>query len=335
MHGEGSADVRVAFWNTWLLAPRFWSHGPPLPGGGKLFAPDVAARAPLVGRALAGRFDVAALGEIFEPSERHAVAAAWPEAELVPGPLRQGWKLTGSGLATLVERRTAEVTFVARHAYRSGGDVRDSDTFATKGALLTTIKVAPHLPELDVVSTHLFAGGDLFPVPGHDDQARHHAVRMRQVDELVAFVEAEHDPDHPLLVVGDMNVPAHDPDPALDDPTERYRDLAGRFAALGLHDLWVGHGVGPGHSCTFSDPADLPPDPEEPDLVVDDPEADPLTSPGERIDHLWLHVPDGLRVDVARPRRWAFTGRGPTGGPAGSLSDHLAVSTTLTLHPRS
>lgn len=321
-------ELRVAFWNTWLLAPRLWRRGPRLPGMKGWFAPEVDARAPLVARAVAGRFDVVALGECFEPSEQAAVARTWPEATFVAGPQRGRIKSQGSGLATLAGPSTTVVR-TAEHAFRSGGDLRDSDTFATKGALLVAVRVAEHLPPVEVVSTHLIAGGDLFPVPGADDASRHHEARMRQVDELASFVEAEHDPASPLLVVGDFNVDAHDPDPALPEPQARYRDLAERLARLGLVDVWAAHGTGPGHTCTFTDASDLPPDPDEPDQVVDDPTDDPATAPGQRIDYLWLASPPGTTVEVDRPRRWAFSGRGVQGGPAGSLSDHLALSVTL------
>ena len=73
---DGAATLRVAFWNTWLLRPRLWKDGPVLPGGAKVFAPDVEARAPLVGEAVRDRFDVIAMSEVFEASEQRAVAAA-------------------------------------------------------------------------------------------------------------------------------------------------------------------------------------------------------------------------------------------------------------------
>ncbi|MGN6692664.1 MAG: endonuclease/exonuclease/phosphatase family protein [Aquihabitans sp.] len=322
-------EVRIAFWNTWLLSPRLWRNGPRMPGMSGWFAPEVEARAPLVARAVAGRFDVAALGECFEPSEQDAVARGWPEATFVAGPQRRGPRPQGSGLATLVAPGVPVVRSVG-HAYRAGGDLRDSDTFATKGAQLVAVRVAEHLPPVEVVSTHLFAGGDLFPVPGADDAARHHGVRMGQVDELAAFIEEHHDPASPLLVVGDFNVQAHDDDPRLPSPTARYQDLAERLARVGLVDVWAAHGIGSGHTCTFRDAAELPPDPDEPDRVADDPESGD-DAPGERIDYLWLATPPSLTVEVERPRRWAFTGRGVQGGPAGSLSDHLALSVTLRL----
>lgn len=131
--------------------------------------------------------------------------------------------------------------------------------------------------------------------------------------------------------MGDFNVPVHDPEARLDHATERYEELRDQMEAAGFADLWAEHGVGPGHTCTFSVASDLPPDPDEPDAVLDDRDADPVNEAGERIDFLWLSVPTGLTVDVERPRRWSFPGRGVRGGPAGSLSDHLALSATLHL----
>lgn len=330
--GEEHDGIRVAFWNTWLLAPRLWPSGPRIPGGERLaLAPDVDARAPLVGPALRGRFDVAALSEVFERSEHEAVTRSWADAACVVGPERKRWKPTGSGLITLVDQRRATVIRSAKLAFRSGGDLRDSDTFATKGALLTQVRpVSEAMPDIEVVSTHLFAGGDLFPVPGAEDQARHHQARMRQVDELVAWVGEVHQPGNVLVLCGDFNVSAHDHDPLVaHDPTARYRDLMDRLAPLGVRDLWAEQGVGPGHTCTFDHAFDLPSDPGHPDRVVDRAEEEEATAPGQRIDYLFLAEPDGVQLEVGRPRRWAFHGRPAKGGPAGSLSDHLAVSVDL------
>ena len=197
--GEDHEGLRVVFWNTWLLAPRLWPTGPRVPGGTKMFfAPDVELRSPMIGPAMHGRFDVAALAEVFERSEQDAVTRSWPDAAIVQGPQRRRFKPTGSGLVTLVDRSRATIVRTAKHAYRSGGDLRDSDTFATKGALMTCVRpTTPDgspMPDVEIVSTHLLAGGDLFPVPGANDQARHHAARMRQVDELGAWVQEQHRP---------------------------------------------------------------------------------------------------------------------------------------------
>lgn len=328
---SAGATLRLAFWNTWLLAPRLGRRGPRIPDLGGWFGPDVEARAPLVAAAVRDRFDVVAMSEVFERDEQAAVAAGWPAATFVPGPSARRPKLQSSGLATFVAPQV-ELLRTEQLAYRAGGDLRDSDTYATKGALLTTVRVRADLPAVDLISTHLFAGGDLLPIPGANDDARHHLVRMAQVDELLRFATEVHDPDHVLLVVGDLNVPAHDPDPRLARPDERYRDLAARFEAAGLRDVWADHGVGTGRTCSFGSPADLPADPDEPDAVADL-EGDAESISGERIDYLWLGVPDALaeRVEVGRPRRWAFPERPARGGRGGSLSDHLALSVPLRL----
>lgn len=332
-----AVDLRVLFWNTWLLQPRIWPGGPPLPGADRLFAPDVGARAPLVGEAIAGRFDVAALAECFEPQEQQAVCRAWRAPQVALGPSRRFPRWTGSGLITVVDPTLdagVRLETSVPHRYRSGGDLRDSDTFATKGALLTRLRSgAAEGCGLDLVSTHLFAGGDLLAVPGSDDHLRHHDVRMRQVGELVEFIERERDPSLPLLLMGDFNIRFHDTREGFADPGASYRDLADRLAALGLRDLWLDLGDGPGHTCTFGEPSELPPADDEPDAVRDEPGPEPSTGTSERIDHAWIGAPvDGSPAPTATSvTRWAFPGRAVTGGPAGSLSDHLGLSVELAL----
>jgi hypothetical protein len=298
----------------------------------------------MVGHALAGRFDVCALAECFETHERQAVAAAWPEPATAAGVGRGRIRTTNSGLFTIVDPRRADLTYRARMAFKAGGDVRDADTFATKGALLTRVRQVGSpgqrrrrahegRAELDVVSTHLFAGGDFLPVPGSANRSRHHGVRMEQVDELVEFVGREHDPMVPLLLVGDFNVAAHDADPDLDDPAERYRDLLDHLAPLGVTDLWPELGLGPGRTSGFGTrtPAS---DPADPDRVLDQPE-DRDAEPGfERIDYLFLAQPaDRARARAERPRRWAFPRPDQHAGPSDALSDHLALSVMVHIDP--
>lgn len=325
-------SLRVAFWNTWLLSPHLWPGGPRVPRADKLFAPDVARRAELVGEAIRDRFDVCALGEAFETAEQAAIAEGASPSRLIPGPRRAFPRFTGSGLATLVDERRARVLATSAHAYRHGGDLRDSDTFAAKGALHVRVEVDPAAPAVDIVSTHLFAGGGFFSGFGATDARRHHAVRVGQLRELVDFVASVRSPDAALLLIGDFNVCAHDPDPSLTRSTERYEELTQLLAPLNVVDVWAEQGVGLGHTCTFTAPADLPSDPTEPDRVVDiDADLDPLAAAGERIDYLWFSPApsDPTAFTLDRPRRWAFGGRDARGGPAGSLSDHLALSVTL------
>ena len=337
--GSSTGSVRVVFWNTWLLRPRLWSGGPSLPFTDQLFAPDVTKRAPMIGQALAGRFDVCALAEVFDSHEQDVVATQWDEAEFQPGPTASFPKRMGSGLMTLVDSTKVEVVATAAHEFASGGDLRDADSFATKGALLTRVRTDGGA-ELDVVSTHLLAGGDWIPLPGGGDHARHHRARMAQVDELVQFVSTERNHENPLLLMGDFNVAAHDRR-LPDDPGAYYRDLTDRLAELDVVDLWAEQGVGDGLTCSFRNESEIEQDDAFPDCVVD---AVPPTGQeneppgfGDRIDYIWYSKPwrrSRTTVETDRPRRWAFPGRGARGGPAGSLSDHLALSVTMHLKRR-
>ena len=338
---SATGSVRVVFWNTWLLRPRLWSGGPSLPLTDHLFAPDVTRRAPLVGQALSGRFDVCALAEVFDQREQDAVACQWDEVEFQPGPgPASALKRVGSGLMTLVDPLALEVVSTATHTFTSGGDLRDADSYATKGVLFVRVRL-PGGAELDLASTHLLAGGEFLPIPGAGDHARHHRGRMAQVDELVEFVSQHRNQENPLLVVGDFNVAAHDR--RLRGDTGAYhRDLVEHLAPLDVVDVWEERGIGPGPTATFADPRSIPSDPALPDCVVDHPDSDPTAqaaarASGDRIDYIWYSPPwrrARTKVELDRPRRWAFPGRGVRGGPAGSLSDHLAVSVTVHLQRR-
>ncbi|HRA34888.1 MAG TPA: endonuclease/exonuclease/phosphatase family protein [Acidimicrobiales bacterium] len=336
-----TGSVRVVFWNTWLLRPRLWSGGPALPFTDRLFAPDVTRRAPLVGRALAGRFDVCALAEVFDEREQDTVALQWDEVEYQPGPGASSLlKRAGSGLMTLVDPMALEVTATATHTFTSGGDLRDSDSYASMGALFTRVRL-PGGAELDVVSTHLLAGGEMLPIPGSSDHARHHRARMAQVDELVDFVQHERDQENPLLVVGDFNVAAHDRRIPR-HPDAYYRDLVDHLAPLDVVDLWATDGIGQGPTAGFAPGDAIAADPALPDCVLDQPDDTPEPGgpgrpPGDRIDYLWYSPPwrrARTTAQLDRPRRWSFPGRPARGGPAGGLSDHLALSVTIHLHRR-
>lgn len=327
--------LRILFWNAWLLQPTFRSGGPALPGGERFFAPMVRERARLVGEALAGRFDVVALAETFEPAEQQAVLAAWEGRRgvaAIAGPGRRSTSFAGSGLFTIVDGRPVRLT--AQHTYAAHGSrLLDADDWAVKGALLVELDLGEERPGLDVVSTHLFAGGDLFPLRGSQDGERHHRVRMAQVDELVRFVDELHRPENALLLVGDFNVAAHDAR-LPGDPTTRYDELAAGLGKVGLADLWVEHGVGIGTTATGDLVPLLDPAVDEPDAVADlDPadggpiHPDPV---GTRIDHLWFRQPDvGPPFATDCVRRWGFPR--DIGGGRRRLSDHLAVSVDLTL----
>src|SRR5699024_8589160 len=128
---------------------------------------------------------------------------AMPDMASVAGPRALGWRFAGSGLLTLADKRRVEIVESVQMIFRSGGDIRDADTMATKGALLVRLRIGPDLPDVDLVSTHLFAGGEFLPLPGASWRHRHHRVRRGQLEELVSFVADHRRPSNPLLLVGD------------------------------------------------------------------------------------------------------------------------------------
>lgn len=320
--------MHVLFWNTWLLRPRILPGKRAFPGSDWLLAPHVERRASLIGQALAGRFDVCALAECFDPEEIERVTAAWRQrqAKFALGPGRGRLpRLIGSGLVTIVDG--FDVCRKACYSFSSGRDWRDPDSFSTKGVLLVTLVLGPGRPNLEIFSTHLVSGGLQWPphkIEGH----RIRRDRMAQLDELIDFIETQHDPANAMLLVGDFNVPARPRDPKDTDP--EYRQLAAKLSRLGFSDLWATRGLGEGPTALFHKSAELQPDPDQPDRVVD-----PATnvSSGERLDMLWLAQPAAdaetdpiVRAD--RPRRWAFP-RKIRDGCSARLSDHLAVSVEL------
>lgn len=341
-------QIRLVFWNTFLLHPHPIPGGPGLPPIAELAAPAVPERATAIGAALGRRFDIAALAEAFEPADHDRVKAAWgneavrtatgPARSLLRGPLG----FASSGLLTLVDHH--RIARRATHRFRTRGSyLHDADALSNKGVLLVEVDLG--LGEtggnLELYSTHLCWGTGLLPGGRAADPHRRHRVRMAQVDELVRFVERTHRPGNVIIVVGDMNVPAVRPTYP-DGPTVEYDDLVARLGSLGLVDLWTLHGSGAGATCgaktdAFADQAD----PDDPDALVDDDAllaaADPAhLAERERIDHVFLAEPDPtqrVRIEATSIRRYAFPR--PPGAPKADqlvrLSDHLAVGVDLSV----
>lgn len=341
----GPDQIRLAFWNTFLLHPRPLPGGPALPEFGELAAPAVSERAVAIGRALAGRFDVVAMAEAFEPADRALLVDAWGATDLVTatGPARSivhgPLGFTSSGLFTVVDG--PRVVRERTHQFEERGSYRyDADTLANKGVLLVEIDLAGHAANLEVYSTHLSWGTGLLGGPQAEDPVRRHGVRMAQVDELVAFIGRTHRPGNVALLVGDMNVPAIDLDfPG--GPTAQYDDLVGRLGTLGLDDLWPASGTGAGDTCgaptdEFADQRD----PDDADALVDPVEVDTTRVPRAdldervRIDYAFLQRPasgDRVRVRATAMRRYAFprAADAPKRDRLVRLSDHLAIGVDL------
>lgn len=332
--------LRLLFLNAFLLrAGRL-----PWPGRPRYVhsAPAVDARAHELGPRLAGRYDLAALSEVFDLGERHAVVSGWRRAQpgrrhhrlrtaVGPPLLRRMPLLKTSGLFTVVDGPALVRT--ATHLYRTRGHrFLDSDAWAHKGALMVEVDVGL-AANLELFSTHLIAGGDLLLPRERGHRSAVGDFRQAQAHELLDFVRRSHRPGNATLLVGDFNIDALDPSPA-------YADLAAAMDDAGYDDLWVEHGVGPGWT---SDLKRLPaervvPDPADPDLCLDvGPPDGTVDEPAAgRIDHAWLRRPrrnDEVGVEVRAVRRAAFPR--PEGAEGRDelayLSDHFGLHLELTL----
>ena len=347
MASTDTVELRCCFYNAFLLrAARL-----PLPGRPRYLhsAPAVDARARELGDRLAGRYDVAALCEVFDQSEQRALVSGWHgrggrhgRPRTAAGPptfLRRVPLVKTSGLFTVVDGPA--VVRTATHLYRTRGHrFVDADAWAHKGALLVEVDVGL-AANLEVYSTHLIWGGDLL-VP----RERHHRsavadFRQAQAHELLDFVRRTHRPGNATLVVGDFNIDALHPSPA-------YTDLTGAMGDAGFDDLWLTHGIGPGWTCDLRKAPEViaEADPDDPDrcldravgegTVADDAPPEHGNEPGKRIDFAWLRRPtgeDGVAVEVRAVRRLAFP-RDP--GVSGYdelpfLSDHLGLHVELSV----
>ena len=325
--------MRLISYNTFLLHVELPRPGGPIRIGAK---PAWRARAAEIGRALAGRYDIAALSEVFDEPELRMVLAAWdgrPAAQAV-GPERTRIPMVGksSGLLTITDGLPV-VRRAARRFRAKGAHWRDADAFASKGVLLVEVDVgAPG--NLEVYSTHLIAGNDF--LKGPSGPAAVVTVRHQQVNELVAFVRETHSPGNVALVVGDFNVPADDPH--LNVPSREYERLRRALGAEGFDDVWAEHGHGPGFTICHGQPGDVcSPDPDTPEYCAEPAEPTPGTRPA-RIDFAWLqrrHPDHLLSATVTSVRRRSFPRSSGADGfeAAPFLSDHVALDLELDVGP--
>jgi len=347
--GGKAADgerLRLVAWNTFLLRPRLIPWGMPLPAVGEMAAPAVADRAVAIGEALAGAYEVCALTEVFDPIERRWVLGGWgdrpgvtaragPERTFPPGGPAA---FASSGLFTVADG--VPVTRTEHLRYQTRGDrLHDADAWSNKGVLLVEVDpLGGGAGKVEIFSTHLLFGTGLLPGRHAADPDRRHQLRMRQVDELVAFVGRAHRPENLAVVVGDFNVPAHDITQGL-RPDRWHNDLTSRMDRLGLLDAWGELGVGPGPTYGRAEDAFDEEDPDCPGRLMDDPDPPGAMPERDRIDYIWVQSPapeHRLDVSFGRPRRRAFPR--PAGAPDHArlprLSDHLAVELELTVGPR-
>jgi hypothetical protein len=333
--------IRFLQWNTYLLAPPLMA---------KRLVPE---RAREIGTALAGRYDLLSLCEVWDESSVEAILAAW--GEVAPPHIRgnSGGIFNALGDGLLVISPGQAVTKAGEHSYDAEGIVTDSDKWAEKGVLLTKLAVGEG--NIELFSTHLFSGD----VSSEADRAK---VRAAELREFVEFFKASHDPRNVAIFCGDLNINAG---------TEDYRGLRGELEGIrlpdgtttGFDDFWLygisdpaadplggtnrdGDGHDPGREKDFSNvcrpgaapgwaAGDVPRD-----FFCDD----RFRSDRGRIDFIFVEQPQPghtINLDLARIRRRTF-GRPDSAVFAQAreddreyfLSDHLALDTLLIASPR-
>jgi len=339
-----SVELRLLFLNCYLLrALEFPARRPVVRLGS---APEIEERARELADRLAGEYEVACLAEVFDRREALTLStpSKGPGPHLVVGPTPDGRRrfFTSSGLVDLVDG--PKIVKSARHIFgHRGSPLHDPDALACKGGLFVELDVGLSA-NLEVVSTHLIAGGDLFPRGGlrRTDEERRAAsntlriLRQAQVAELAHFIATHHKPANTTLVVGDFNIAHRDPD--ADDPAGPYEDLLRSLSSP--IELWDecspgGHGMtanltGPGSVAFVADPTD-------PRFFADDEPLPAATDEVSRIDHAFLQVESRSAIEVTpstiRRRRL------PRDEPSENhdiqyLSDHVGLHLELTLTDR-
>ena len=129
-------------------------------------------------------------------------------------------KLAGGGLHVLSDDPILDVRAAA---YTSCAGL---DCLASKGVMLVRVAPPGAPGGIDIVNTHLNARTASRAAP-----AVSLAAHNRQTDQLIAFVEANHDAGTPLLVGGDFNVKGA-PQRYYHDALERPYTVVSEFCSL-------------------------------------------------------------------------------------------------------
>ncbi|TDD57851.1 hypothetical protein E1263_21830 [Kribbella antibiotica] len=179
-----------------------------------------ARRAGLAAQVLAAAdVDIVVLNEAFNRPARRLVAelssrgyAVTPEV----GRKHRRWGTLVGGGVYIASR--LPILEQHQHRYRAYQPLT-SDALSNKGAALVAVETP--VGRLWLAGTHLQA----------DERGSHHAVRMRQLAELREFVAGTASAGEPVLVVGDLNVEYHGPDPAEADAA-----LGGTISTGAIHE---------------------------------------------------------------------------------------------------
>jgi endonuclease/exonuclease/phosphatase family metal-dependent hydrolase len=367
-HGsQHKRELRLLAYNTYLLDGLRLRSAHQTLGMAIGAKPLLEQRAKEIGEVTSTHYDAAVLSEVFGSREKRLLHAGWKAAAAESGPNRDKNSLASSGLYTLSK---LPIRRAKTHVFRSRGDrLVDPDAWANKGVLMTEISFGFPDSGLEIYSTHLFAGGPLPPddvakagseladilkrasakIPWLQSPARtvrrlsdmtssesltkeKHAVRTRQVEELIEFYRQVHDPRNVAIVAGDFNIHA-DCD---GKPTKQYRQLVRAMSTVGLYDLWADRCRTRGPTSNLLHDALSICRESVGQTTICDERSD--TKSGNRIDYLFVERPmpeHGFNLDLTRPLRNAFRRDKSAKGyeEMQYLSDHIGLSVVLIATP--
>lgn len=333
--------------------------------------PALEERAIRIGTVLKSTYDVAALSEVWQLDSRARILSAWGDVvphhtvgpEVDSGDAAQ-FVNAGSGLCVISQSRALHSTGYDKEIFDVQGVDRwkvglnlgrlvDSDAWAKKGVLRTMVDVGGgHF--IEIYNTHLYSGGDMpswldldMSAPSPEEKR---AIRLRQVDDLLDFFRATHDPANVALIVGDFNIDATNLDtPTANEGPTPYNALIDKMAAVGMVDAWAwqvaarpgvdqfGGTHGPADPDHFRGICEIVEESgNSPYYYCSEQKAPTRNSSQGRIDYFFIEQPTlehNFMLDITRIRRVPF----PQGGlPDGELflSDHLGYDVTLIVSPR-
>lgn len=249
----------------------------------------------------------------------------------VVGPGPGSPEFGGSGLCVL--SLGPEIEKIDDHVFtRRGKKNKDTDAWASKSVMLTRVDLGPG--KIDLYSTHLNWGGDIpelaFDVPKYgrvvinrDIPGAQMRTRLRQCEEIVAFIDRTHDPRNVAVLTGDFNIDGSDP--------AEYAQLLRILDGANLVDQWKWHfgGSVPGMtSGTFENICKLT---SHSRFICDETESPPTEEGGSRYDYLFVEKPTSeheFNLDLSLLERRPYRYSSPRAKPR-YLSDHIGLYTGL------
>ncbi len=242
---------------------------------------------------------------------------------------RYGAELLNSGLYALGLNRSfvpplpifPHITGLS-HRFETRGDyLKDSDYHSAKGVLRTVLPVG--IGQIEVYSTHMYAGGGF--IGAEPSEAEKNRVKLAQVDEMIAFVNAQKKPGNVCVILGDINIEG------MDVNDETYREFISRMNRAGFDDIWIQRCVDREGNVVIQPTADTTKDICDVEGQLCNELAAIRSSNPERLDYIFIERQKDSHsfvLDYTRPRRAPFYQEGVTEG-MNFLSDHLGLEITL------